>query len=141
MPDALTIATTAHARLWRWRFVRFLAVGALNTLFGYGAFYLLLSAHLAPTLALALATVLGVAFNFFTTGRVVFGDSGAARLWRFASAYGLVFVVNAALLEAARRWGFAPASAQALLLAPCVALSYVVNRTLVFGPVREVQET
>ncbi len=123
-------------RLWGLRFARFLVVGVANTLFGYGLFFALLSAGLAPTPALALATIAGIGFNFFTTGRVVFANSEATRLWRFASVYGIVFLVNDALLELAIRLGLSPAIAQAALLLPCVALSYVLNRTLVFD-VRE----
>jgi putative flippase GtrA len=124
-------------RLWRVRFARFLVVGVVNTLFGYGAFYILLSMGARPTLALALATVVGIVFNFVTTGRVVFADAASGRLWRFAAVYGLVFIVNAALLEAALQLGLGAAPAQALLLAPCVALSYFLNRTIVFDDARE----
>ncbi|PPD46599.1 MAG: polysaccharide biosynthesis protein GtrA [Methylocystis sp.] len=128
---------TLRMRLWRLRFARFLVVGVGNTLFGYGVFYLLLGAGLAPTPALALATLIGVVFNFFTTGRVVFASADSTLLWRFACVYVVVFVVNAALLEWVVALGVAPAAAQALLLAPCVALSYLLNRTLVFNVARE----
>ena len=138
MREALAIVQGLRARLWSLRFARFLVVGVLNTLFGYGLFFALLEARLAPTPALALATIAGVAFNFVTTGRVVFASSDATRLWRFASVYAIVFFVNDALLELALRLGLSPALAQAALLPPCVALSYVLNRTLVFD-VREVR--
>lgn len=137
MREALTILAGLRARLWRVRLARFLVVGVFNTAFGYGVFYALLVVGLAPTPALALATVIGVVFNFVTTGRVVFANADATRLWRFASVYGVVFIVNAALLEAAMALGVGPALAQALLLVPCVALSYILNRTLVFDVARE----
>lgn len=120
-------------RLWRLRFARFLVVGVFNTIFGYGVFFVLLQAGNSPTGALALATIIGVIFNFFTTGGVVFANVEASRLWRFAAVYGLVFIFNATLLEAAVRLGVPAASAQALLLAPCVALSYFLNRAFVFN--------
>jgi putative flippase GtrA len=131
-----TLTRTEHflrERIWRLRFGRFLAVGVLNTIFGYGVFYSLLRAGLAPTIALALATIAGVLFNFVTTGRVVFENPDASRLWRFVGVYGLVFVFNATLLDAAIRLGAGAALAQALLLAPCVALSYLLNRAFVFN--------
>lgn len=140
MREALAPLERLRARLWGLRFGRFLVVGVLNTAFGYGAFYLLLRAGFAATPALALATIVGVVFNFFTTGRVVFANCDPARLWRFASVYAIVFVFNAALLELALRLGVGAAGAQALLLAPCVALSYFLNRTLVFDA-REIKET
>lgn len=133
MRRTLAIAERVRAGLWRMRFGRFLLVGAVNTLFGYGLFYALLHAGLAPTPALAGATVAGVLFNFATTGRVVFANAEASRLWRFASVYGLVFLVNDALLALAMSLGMTPEFAQAALLLPCVSLSYVLNRTLVFA--------
>lgn len=124
-------------RLWRWRFGRFLVVGAVNTLFGYAAFFALLRGGFTPPGALALATIIGVLFNFVTTGRVVFTNADGSRLWRFAAIYGLVYLVNAALLEGLIWIGLDAALAQALLLAPCVALSYALNYTLVFSVARE----
>ncbi|MCC3245814.1 GtrA family protein [Methylocystis sp. WRRC1] len=121
------------ARLARHRFARFLVVGVINTIFGYGVFFILLRMGLAPTAALAVSTSLGVLFNFLTTGRIVFANSDATRLWRFVAVYGLVFIFNAACLEGALAIGAGAALAQALLLAPCVALSYFLNRTLVFN--------
>lgn len=120
-------------RFWRLRFARFLVVGLANTLFGYSVFYLLLRPGLAPTVALALATIVGALFNFLTTGRVVFENSDASRLWRFVGVYGVVYVFNATLLEGFIRLGLGAALAQALLLAPCVALSYLLNRAFVFS--------
>jgi len=122
----------AGERVWRVRFVRFVAMGVVNTLFGYGVFFVALRSGVAPTLALAIATIIGVAFNFFSTGDVVFGNGDPSRLWRFAAAYGAVFVVNAGALEALAMLGVEAALAQAALLPACVCLSYILNRTLVF---------
>lgn len=138
MLEAQAAVKDLGARLWRAPFARFLTVGAGNTAVGYGIFYLLLRAGLAPTFALALATIVGVVFNFFTTGRVVFANADIARLWRFGFVYAAVFAINAALLEAVIALGLSAAAGQALLLAPCVALSYFLNRTLVFNVAREV---
>ena len=124
---------TARERLRRSRFGRFLVVGVVNTVFGYGVFFALLSAGLAPTVALAIATVAGVLFNFVTVGRVVFETAEASRLWRFLGVYGLVFIFNATLLDAAIRLGVGAAMAQALLLPACVAFSYLLNRAFVFN--------
>ncbi len=126
--------------LWRLTFVRFLLVGAINTLFGYGLFYVFLCADFKPTAALAIATVIGVSFNFFTTGGIVFESAEGARLWRFGAVYGAVFVANAWLLEAASSLGLAAAPAQALLAPPCVLLSYALNRTFVFADTRGVRQ-
>ncbi|MEK4032798.1 GtrA family protein [Methylocystis sp. IM3] len=129
------------AHVWRLPFARFLLVGSGNTIFGYSVFYMLLYIGCAPTAALAIATVIGVVFNFFTTGRIVFKSAEAARLWRFGAVYGAVFVANAGLLEAASSLGLAAAPAQALLTPPCVLLSYALNRALVFPDREGVRQT
>jgi putative flippase GtrA len=54
-------------------FVRFLAVGVLNTAFGYAFFALLVWAGLWYPAAAAASTIGGIVFNFNTTGRLVFG--------------------------------------------------------------------
>jgi putative flippase GtrA len=130
-----------RGRVWRLRVARFLVVGAVNTLFGYGVFYMLLHAGQPPAAALALATVIGVAFNFLTTGRIVFDNRDPTRLWRFVAVYGVVFLLNAFLLEGARRLGLGAALAQLMLTAPCVFLSYRLNRALVFSDRQEVRHS
>jgi putative flippase GtrA len=57
-------------------FVRFLAVGLGNTVFGYAVFALLVLAGVAPMPALVLTYVAGIVFNFFTTRRFVFRAAG-----------------------------------------------------------------
>ena len=125
--------------IWRSRRVRLLAVGVLNTVFGYGLFFCLLIAGLSPTPALALATIIGVAFNFFSMSGIVFANRDPARLWRFAGVYGVVFVVNAIALEGIEKLGIRAALGQAMLLPLCVCLSYLLNSTLVFNT--RVEET
>ncbi|MCU7242422.1 MAG: GtrA family protein [Microcystis aeruginosa WS75] len=57
------------------KFARFLLVGVLNTIFGYFLYGTLILIGLDYKLAVLLATILGVLFNFQTTGRLVLGLS------------------------------------------------------------------
>jgi putative flippase GtrA len=115
------------------RLGRFVAVGIVNTLFGYGAFIAALASGLATGASLAVATLLGVVFNFATTGRLVFGNKEPHRFWRFLAVYAAIFVCNAVLLVFLENAGFTPAVGQAMLLIPIVALTYLLNRQFVFG--------
>jgi len=56
-------------------FARFVLVGVLNTLFSYFLYGSLILIGLNYKYAVLLATILGVLFNFQTTGRLVFGLS------------------------------------------------------------------
>lgn len=113
--------------------VRFLLVGGLNTLFGYGLFaiFYLVSQH--RQMSLVAATVVGAVFNFFTTGRLVFADRGFRMLLPFLLGYALVLAANMTLLEGLSRLGLPALAAQAIALPAVVALSYLTNRYVVFA--------
>lgn len=115
-------------------FLRFLVVGAINTAVGYALFAVFVLAGLDSGLALLLATVLGVLFNFFTTGRLVFDNRKASALPRFVAVYAVSYCFNLALLKGFESMGLHPIAAQAVCLAPVVALTFVLLRKFVFQP-------
>ena len=115
------------------QFALFCAVGMLNTLFGYSVFAALVYAGVQRALALLLATCIGVVFNYFSTGRIVFGNRGAARLTRFVLCYAVVYLCNLGLMELGIALGanIYVAGAISTLLATVVA--FVLNRQFVFA--------
>ncbi len=117
------------------RFVRFLAVGVLNTAFGYAAYAALIGLGLQPQPALALAFALGVMWNYLTHARLVFGQKGYRRLLPYAAAYGAIYLINAAALQAALAAGLHPLSAQALLVVPMAALAFFLISLVLTGQV------
>jgi putative flippase GtrA len=88
------------ARAVRFRYLRFLLVGLLNTGFGYSLYAVLLVLGLSLEWSLLLATVIGVIFNFFTNARLVFGDGRASRFPRFVVAYLVVWLIMAPVVRA-----------------------------------------
>ena len=62
------------------RFLGFLLVGGVNTAFGYGMFVVCLWLGMHYAVAAAVATLLGVLFNFFSTGGLVFKNRDRRRL-------------------------------------------------------------
>lgn len=114
------------------QFLRFLAVGALNTLFGYGVFAGLVLAGLAPMPSLVLTYVVGVLFNYVTTGRLVFGHAGGGALLRFIAAYVVIYLFNLALFRGAEALGAGPLLAQALCLPVVAVFSFVLFKFRVF---------
>lgn len=118
--------------------VRFLATGLINAAFGYGlyAIFVLLGMPYLP--ALALATVLGVCFNFVTFGRLAFRATlSPATFARFLAGYGLSLAFNMALLWLLReRAGLDPYTAQVICLPPTVAVTYLILNRWVYAPAR-----
>lgn len=122
--------------LFRWalaqRTFRFLVVGGFNTLFGYGLFTLFyLTTHQRQPSLIA-STVLGVTFNYFTTGRLVFANRGFRAMLPFFAGYGVILLANMAALEIFTRLGVPTLVGQAIALPLMVVLSYLINRYGVF---------
>lgn len=109
----------------RGRFLRFLAVGVLNTAVGYLAYAALVRLGLAPQPALAAAFVIGILWNYLTHSGLVFGTKGWRRIAPYALAYGVVYGVNALSLWALLSAGVGPYGAQAILVLPMAGLSYL----------------
>lgn len=115
------------------QFLLFCAVGVLNTAFGYSVFAGLLYAGLGRALALLLATCVGVLFNYFSTGRIVFGNRGAGRLPRFIASYAVVYVCNLAVMEALVALGVNVYVAGAVAIVSSTVVAFLLNRLFVFS--------
>ena len=115
------------------RFGAFVVVGIFNTVFGYSVFAIALWVWSSHQLALTVATVAGVVFNFFSTGRLVFSNRNADRFPTFIMGYAAIYLVNILLLDLmVSLAGFPPLLAQAILLPIMVVFSFSVNRFIVF---------
>lgn len=104
------------------RFLRFVLVGGVNAIFGYGVYGLALYAGLALPVSLALANVAGILFNFVTSGRFVWDDRDLRKFPRFVAAYGLAWVVGTLLIALVSSLG------PARLLDPFPELRELANR-------------
>ncbi len=114
------------------QFLKFLVVGALNTLFGYSVFAGLVLAGVPPVPALVLTYVVGVLFNFMTTRRFVFSRSPRASLLRFIGAYVVIYFFNLGLYKALEAAGGGPLVAQALCLPVVAVFSFLLFKFQVF---------
>ena len=110
----------------------FVLVGVLNTLFGYGCYALLVWLGLHYGLAALLGTVLGVLFNFRTTGRFVFQNHDNRLLGRFILVYVVGYGANVAGLWALQKLNFDLYEGGALLLAPSALLTFLLQKRYVF---------
>ncbi|MGF6214008.1 GtrA family protein [Comamonas sp. 4034] len=120
-------------RLLQVKLFRFLLVGAMNAAFGYGCFAGFLYLGLHYSAALLLATVLGVAFNFKSTGALVFGSKNNKLIFRFVAGYGVVYGTNVVGIAALKLLGVDPYLAGMALIVPMALLSFVINNRFVFN--------
>ena len=116
------------------RFVLFLFMGGINTLFYYALYSILIYTGFHYAAAVGIATVCGVLFNFQTFGRVVFKDFHLALLWRFVCVYVVVYIVNVVGLKLLELVGLTDKYiAGGVLVLPMALLGYFLNKTFVFN--------
>lgn len=112
---------------------KFIAVGVLNTAFGYMAYAGLVLIGLSPQPALAAAFTLGVVWNYSTHARLVFATSGVSRFPAYAGAYLVLYGLNAVGLSVLLSLGAGPYASQAVLVLPAAALSFVLIGRVLTG--------
>ena len=81
------------------RFVRFVIVGGINTLFGLGVYLLCIFIGIPYYVATIISNVAGVLFNFVTTGTLVFDNSDKHLFFRFVACYVVVYLINTGLVK------------------------------------------
>ena len=124
------------------KFARFLLVGAINTLFGYFLYGSLILIGLNYKYAVLLATIIGVLFNFKTTGRLVFGTKNNRLIFRFVGVYVVTFLLNVEALRIADAISINIEHktkiliAGAILVLPMAVISFILMKLFVFreGP-------
>lgn len=113
------------------KFFKFLFVGALNTLFAYSIYALFVTFGLKANLALFLQYILGVLWNFKTTGSIVFKNNDNKLLFKFILSYIFTFFVNSLCLNFLVQFLNAYI-AQAILVLPVAVLSFLIFKFFVF---------
>ena len=122
------------------RFGRFLLVGGLNTLFGFAIFSILVLTDLSTWLVLIASNIAGIAFNFVTTGGLVFRDMSLSRIPRFLICYGVIFLFYLMLIELLSPLAGGRIWAMAIIVIPMAVLTYFIQSWFVFGNVFTTRE-
>jgi putative flippase GtrA len=119
-------------------FARFVLVGVLNTLFSYFLYGSIILIGLNYKYAVLLATILGVLFNFQTTGKLVFGSQNNKLIFRFVLVYVVTFLLNVEALRIvdAIDIGIEQKTkmliAGAILVLPMAVISFILMKLFVF---------
>ncbi|MES2626569.1 MAG: GtrA family protein [Pseudomonadota bacterium] len=114
-------------------YLRFLIAGGFNTLFGWLCYAAAILMGAQPWLALILATLTGVVFNFITLGGYAFRSLVMSRFPRFVLAYCVIYTTNLISLQALKPWVDNPIWAQLIITLPLALLSYVIMSKMVFN--------
>ncbi|QDC88625.1 GtrA family protein [Candidatus Methylopumilus universalis] len=113
--------------------IRFLFVGLLNTIFGYGIFVILLYSGIHHAISLFFSTIIGIVFNFKTLGTLVFKSTNNKLIYRFFFVYFFSYFANLILINMFHMIGLNFYFSAALSIAPIALLSYLLNRRYVFN--------
>jgi putative flippase GtrA len=119
-------------RILQYRFIKFLFVGGLNTLFSYALYAFLLFAGCNFVVAATVSTLIGILFNFKTTGKLVFKNSDNKLLFKFFGVYGVTYTLNIFFLRFLSAQGVNAYLSGAITVFPVAVLSFVLMRTFVF---------
>lgn len=117
--------------------LRFLIVGAGNTMLGLGVIFLGLWLGLSDVAANALGYGIGLLFSFAANRRWTFRHAGAVSpaFWRFLLVVAVAYAMNlTATLVALRLLGLNPFLAQLAGVGPYTAIFYLGSRRFVFQP-------
>ena len=114
------------------KILRFLAVGLINTGFGYLSYVVFVTMGSPLWLAVAGSAVLAMIFNYLTYGGLVFSSISPRGIPKFLLVNLFVAVVNFVLLRLLTSNVIGPILAQAILLPVLAVLGYTGMRCFVF---------
>ena len=112
--------------------LKFIVVGGINTIFGYGIYWGLLQLDVYFTIAAFFSTLLGIIFNFFTIGRLVFQSKNNALFYKFVFVYGFLYLLSIAGISFIHDFNVSYEIAGAIMIMPSAIISFVLNKNLVF---------
>ena len=112
--------------------IKFILVGALNTLFGYSCYASFIFIGLSYYIALFLATCVGIIFNFKTIGKFVFAKSDNSHFLKFIGVCILIYLVNVALIKINGLFTDNLYLAGLMAIIPVAIISFICNKYIVF---------
>jgi putative flippase GtrA len=114
-------------------YIKFIIVSLLNTIFGLGVFYLLIFIKIPFQFASFLGTLIGVIFNYNTTGRIVFSSSRNIKtIFKYILVYIIVYLFNILFLSIFVKMKVNLYYGGLILILPSGILSFILNKYFVF---------
>lgn len=116
----------------KFRFVRFLITGVINTLFSLSIYWFLVWLDVHYSLAMFISNMLGILFNFKTTGKLVFENSDNFLIFKFVAVNVLIYILSLVGLKLFFLLGVDKYSAAVIIAPPMAVISYLINKKYVF---------
>lgn len=110
----------------------FLLTGGLNTLLGYGVFFLFVTVNVPYQIAYTLSTIVGVAINYYTYSGIVFKRRGKREAVLFVASYGITYIVGLFALRTLILMRIETRIAGAINIVLTAGVSFVLQKTIVF---------
>ena len=120
------------AEILKKRFLRFLVVGVINTLFSYTIYALLTFLGVHYSLSIFLANGLGVLFNSKTIGKFVFNVRENHFIFRFFLIYLVIYILSVFSVKFLLQIQVNKYLAGGLIALPMAILSFTLNKKFVF---------
>lgn len=115
------------------KIIRFFIVGGLNALFGYGIFSCFIYIGFHYSLAGFCGTILGILFNFKTTGVIVFRSDDNSLIFRFFCVYGISYILSTFVLFLFHYFGLTnDFIGGAIILLPMAVITFLMMKNFVF---------
>ena len=118
---------------WNYRWIRFLAIGTVNTGFSYAVYAGLVFAGLNYALSNLGALLLSILFSFRTQSTFVFGRGGRRVFLRYLLVWAVIYCMNVAIIAGLLKLGMSSYGAGALAIVPVTVISYFLQKLLVFS--------
>jgi putative flippase GtrA len=113
-------------------FIKFIVVGGINTVFGYGIYWGLLQLDFHFAIATFFSTVLGTIFNFFTTGRLVFKSKNKGSFYKFIFVYGFLYLISTGGIAFIHNFDISYEIAGLIIIIPRAVIAFLLNKNWVF---------
>ncbi|QMV12977.1 GtrA family protein [Vibrio spartinae] len=117
---------------FQFEFIKYLFIGLVNTIFGYSVYSIFIYIGLNYSIALMMATTIGVIFNYNTYRSFLFNKRGERKAFiKFLSGYVMVYFVNLLLLGYLNLL-FNEYISQMICIPPVVIFNWIIFKYWVF---------
>jgi len=112
--------------------IKFIVVGGINTVFGYGIYWGLLQLDFHFAIATFFSTVLGTIFNFFTNGRLVFKSKNKGSFYKFVFCVWFLYLISTGAIAFIHNFDISYEIAGLIIIIPRAVIAFLLNKNWVF---------